>query len=182
MRYRRSHVAGATYFFALVTERRRPLFDEPACVAHLLTAIEKVRSRHPFSVDAYVILPDHLHALWTLPEGGAKFSTRWRLIKEASTRAYLKAHAAPERNESRRNKGEQAIWQRRSWEHLVRDDDDFARHLDYIHLNPVHHGLTSAPREWPHSSFAAWVERGVYEAAWGSDALPQLPEWAKRHE
>ena len=148
----------------------------------LLDAIETIRTRHPFEVDAYVVLPDHLHALWTLPEGDAKFSTRWRLIKEAFTRAYIKTHVAPERSRSRFSKGEQAIWQRRFWEHAIRDDGDFVRHVEYIHLNPVHHGLTTAPRDWLHSSFSSWVESGAYDNDWGSDAVPQLPDWAKRHE
>jgi REP-associated tyrosine transposase len=182
MYYRRAILTGGTYFFTLVTEQRRPLFRERAVVKMFLDAVESVRSRHPFEVDAYVVLPDHLHTLWTLPEADAKFSTRWRLIKEAFTRTYLKTHAAPERNESRRGKGEQAIWQRRFWEHVVRNDEDFAAHLNYIHLNPVHHGLAAAPRDWPHSSFLAWVEREAYDITWGSDALPELPEWAKRHE
>jgi putative transposase len=182
MRYRRVSITGATYFFTLVTERRRQLFREPEAVALFLEAVEKVRTRHSFALDAFVVLPDHLHALWTMPEGDANFSTRWRLIKEAFTRAYMKTHQAPGRNESRRLKGEQAIWQRRFWEHCVRDDADFARHLDYIHLNPVHHGLTTAPRDWPHSSFRIWVEREVYDETWGSDAAPELPEWAKLHE
>ncbi|HZN29727.1 MAG TPA: transposase [Xanthobacteraceae bacterium] len=182
MRYRRVHFAGATYFFTLVTERRRPLFREAATVALFLGALQRVRSRHPFEVDAYVVLPDHLHVLWTLPEGDANFSTRWRLVKEAFTRSYVKTHGAPGRSESRRSKGEQGIWQRRFWEHTVRDETDFARHLDYIHINPVHHGLATAPRDWPHSSFHEWVQRGVYDVTWGSDALPELPDWAKRHE
>jgi putative transposase len=75
-----------------------------------------------------------------------------------------------------------AIWQRRFWEHAIRDDGDFVRHVEYIHLNPVHHALTTAPRDWPHSSFSSWVERGAYDADWGSDAAPQLPDWAQRHE
>ena len=182
MRYRRANLTGGTYFFTLVTEGRRPVFRERETVTQLLQAVETVRSRHPFEMDAYVVLPDHLHALWTLPEGDAKFSTRWRLIKEAFTRAYLKTNAPPERNASRLAKGEQAVWQRRFWEHTIRDDADFAAHLNYIHLNPVHHGLASAPRDWPHSSFLAWVAREAYDVTWGSDALSELPEWAKRHE
>jgi REP-associated tyrosine transposase len=108
MRYRRVNAAGATFFFTLVTERRRPLFREPEAVSLLLGAVEKVRSRHPFEIDAYVVLPDHLHTLWTLPDGDANFSTRWRLIKETFTRAYIKTHEIPHRSESRRSKGEQA--------------------------------------------------------------------------
>jgi putative transposase len=131
MRYRRVIAPGATFFFTLVTEQRRPLLREPEAVALLLAAVDKVRSRHPFEVDAYVILPDHLHAIWTLPEGDANFSTRWRLIKEAFTRAYIKAHGMLDRSESRLAKGEQAVWQRRFWEHAIRDETDFARHVDY---------------------------------------------------
>jgi len=107
MRYRRVNAAGATFFFTLVTERRRPLFQEPEAVSLFLWAVEKVRSRHPFEIDAYVVLPNHLHTLWTLPNGDANFSTRWRLIKESFTRTYIKTHEIPHRSESRRSKGEQ---------------------------------------------------------------------------
>jgi putative transposase len=182
VRYRRAQVSGGTFFFTLVTEQRRLLFNEPDAVTLFMKAAERVCTRHPFQLDAYVILPDHLHVIWTQPDGDSDFSTRWRLIKEAFTRAYLKAHEAPYRNESRRFKGEQGIWQRRFWEHAIRDEIDFARHIDYVHINPVHHGLVSAARDWPHSSFLAWVERGVYDPQWGSDALPELPQWAKRYE
>jgi putative transposase len=177
MRYRRVNIPGACYFFTLVTEHRRPLLREPRAVALFLGAVEKVRSRHPFQVNAYVLLPDHLHALWTLPEGDANFSTRWRLIKEGFTRGYLKTHEHPQRSESRRAKGEQGIWQRRFWEHAIRDDADFAAHLDYIHINPVKHGLVTAARDWPYSTFPDWVACGGYDEWWGSDEMPPLPEW-----
>ena len=146
-------------------------------MALFLAAVDKVRSRHPFEIDAYVVLPDHLHALWTLPDGDASFSTRWRLIKEAFTRAYIKTHEVPHPSASRRFKGEQSIWQRRFWEHAIRDDADFAAHLDYIHINPVRHGLVTAARDWPYSTFADWVARGNYDAWWGSEDMPPLPEW-----
>jgi putative transposase len=177
MRYRRADVAGGSYFFTLVTENRRPLFEEPAAVALFLGAVEKVRAPHPFEVDAYVVLPDHLHALWTLPVGDANFSTRWRLIKEGFTRGYLKTHEHPQRSESRRAKGEQGIWRRRFWEHAIRDEADFAAHLDYIHINPVKHVLVTAARDWPYSTFQDWVARGGYDEWWGSDELPPLPDW-----
>jgi len=182
MRYRRAKVSGGTFFLTLVTEHRRPLLREAPAVALLLHAVEKVGARHPFELDAYVVLPDHLHAIWTLPEGDFNFSTRWRLIKEAFTRAYIKAYGTPFQSESRRAKGEQGIWQRRFWEHAIPDENDFAKHLDYIHINPVHHGLAAAARDWPHSSFLAWVEKWAYEPLWGSDVLPGLPDWAKLHE
>jgi putative transposase len=137
MRYRRARVSGGTFFFTLVTENRRPLFRDSPAVSLLMECIGKIRGRYPFQLDAYVVLPDHLHALWTLPNGDTNFSTRWRLIKEAFTRA----------------KGEQGVWQRRFWEHAIRDERDFERHLDYIHINPVHHGLSTTARDWPYSSF-----------------------------
>src|SRR5437868_5039584 len=176
MRYRRVNAAGATFFFTLVTEQRRPLFREPEAVGLLLAAVDKVRSHHPFEIDAYVILPDHLHALWELPERDASFSTRWRLIKEAFTRAYIKAGHVPPRSESRRAKGEQGVWQRRFWEHAIRDDADFNAHLDYIHFNPVKHGLVTDAAGWLHSSFGQWVARGCYDPSWGTSA-PSLPNW-----
>jgi putative transposase len=176
MRYRRVTISGATYFFTLVTERRRPLFRDAGAVRLFLDAVDTIRSRHPFEVDAYVVLPDHLQTIWTLPDGSANFSTRWRLIKEAFTRAYLKSHEAPVRSGSRRSKGEQGIWQRRFWEHVIRDDADFAVHLDYIHFNPVKHGLCRAASEWPHSTFRDWVERDVYHEDWGAHEVPSIPE------
>jgi putative transposase len=182
MRYRRARVSGGTFFFTLVTENRCPLFRDAQTVALLMECIDKVRGRHPFQLDAYVVLPDHLHALWTLLDGDTNFSTRWRLIKEAFTRAYIKSYGAPSRNESRRAKGEQSVWQRRFWEHAIRDEHDFGRHLDYVHINPVHHGLSTAARDWPHSSFLQWVQRGAYDPLWGSDVETELPQWAKRHE
>ena len=181
-RYKRIRLEGASYFFTLVTYERRRLFESEESVSLLAAAISKVRERHPFELEALVVLPDHLHALWQLPPGDADYSTRWRLIKEGFTKAWVKRYGPTEVNISRRAKGEQALWQRRFWEHLVRDDDDFAAYLDYIHLNPVHHELVSDPRDWPHSSLAVWMARGVYEPGWGSDAKPELPEWAREFE
>ena len=182
MRYRRIRIEGETYFFTLVTEGRRKILTNTSSVALLDEAIEKIRSRHPFELIAQVVLPDHLHAMWSLPEGDANFSMRWRLIKETFTRNYVKRHGAPEVSAERRARGEHAIWQHRFWEHVIRDDRDFYTHLDYIHLNPVHHGLVAAAADWPHSTFRDWVAREVYEPAWGSDQAPELPAWAKRHE
>ena len=182
MRYRRVLLGGATYFFTVVTHERYPLFSDPKAVQLLTDAISKVRDRHPFDIEAQIVLPDHLHALWTLPEGDAKYATRWRLIKEAFTRAFCQSKILPGRTETARARGEQPVWQRRFWEHLIRDERDFTAHLDYIHLNPVQHGFVSAPGDWPHSTFSQWVERGVYVPTWGSGEMPELPEWAKRHE
>jgi REP-associated tyrosine transposase len=177
MRYRRARVPGGTYFFTLVTGQRRALFNAPRSVRALEEAIADVRSHRPFEVEAQVILPDHLHAMWALPEGDADYSTRWRLIKSHFTRAYVRTVTPAPVGTSRRTKREQSVWQRRFWEHLIRDERDFAAHLDYIHYNPVRHGLAAAPRDWPHSTFAKWVARGAYEADWGSGEMPTIPDW-----
>jgi putative transposase len=183
MRYRRVRIEGATYFFTVVTHQRRPIFRDPLSVALLDEVIGKIRTWHPFEIDAQVVLPDHLHALWTLPEGDADYSRRWRLIKEAFTRAHVKRQRLRSGwDETSAHQNDQAVWQRRFWEHLIRDERDFATHLDYIHLNPVQHGLTQAPGDWPHSTFSRWVARGTYEPNWGSDSPSELPAWAKRHE
>jgi putative transposase len=140
-----------------------------------------VEAARPFILEAEVILPDHVHLLCSLPEGDADYPTRVRLIKGAFTRLFL-AHrrCGGVRSASRIAKGEQALWQRRFWEHTIRDEHDFQAHLDYIHINPVKHGLVAAPRDWPHSTFLAWVARGVYEPWWGAGEMPPLPEWAGR--
>ncbi len=182
MRYRRAKIAGATYFFTVVTEGRRPIFKDTSAVAIFESGLKQIKNRHPFDVDAYVILPDHMHMLWTLPDGDTNFSTRWRLIKEAFTKSHMRNESPLPQNASRRAKGEQPIWQRRFWEHVIRDEADFAAHVDYIHYNPVRHGLVSAACDWQHSSFEDWVERGVYEPNWGSDDMPALPAWAARVE
>ena len=182
MRYRRVLIEGASYFFTVVTHDRQPLFRDPQSVQLLSDSIAKTRERHPFEIEAQVILPDHLHAIWALPDGDTSYATRWRLIKESFTRSYCKRYGLPERSEIARARGEQPVWQRRFWEHSIRDERDFAAHVDYIHYNPVRHGLVAAPRDWPNSTFANWVERGVYDRTWGSGEMPELPEWAKRAE
>ena len=171
MRYRRSAVPGARYFFTLVTHQRARLFEDAANIDKWRLAVEKVRQRRAFCVEAEVVLPDHIHIVWTLPEGDADFPTRIRLVKTAFTKM-LTAGRSDDGVSVRRD-----VWQSRYWEHLVRDERDFKAHVDYIHLNPVKHGLVESPGDWPHSTFGAWVERGAYDAWWGSDAMPPLPEW-----
>jgi putative transposase len=181
MRYRRIRVDGGTYFFTVVTDRRRPIFGSQETVALLDVAINRIKVRWPFELDAIVILPDHLHAIWTMPEGESNYSTRWRLIKESFTRSWLAKNGPIGRSPSRAAKGEQSVWQRRFWEHTIRDEDDFIKHLDYIHANPVQHGLTAAPADWPYSSFRDWVARGAYTPDWMP--IGQLvPDWASKYE
>jgi putative transposase len=128
MRYRRVSVPGASYFFTVVTHERRHIFAEAQAVRLLYAAIGRVREKRPFAIEAQVILPDHLHAIWTLPDDDCDYPTRWRQIKEAFTRGYASSRPLPARDEAQRARGEQTVWQRRYWEHLIRNDDDFSAH------------------------------------------------------
>ena len=156
-RYRRNFVSGASFFFTVnLDDRRSGLLTDR--IEPLRAAFRTVRARHPFTIDASVVLPDHLHAIWTLPPGDADFATRWRLIKTAFSRGVAPGER---RSPSREAKGERGIWQRRYWEHTLRDERDFERHCDYIHFNPVKHVHAGAAREWPDSSFHRFVYLGA---------------------
>ena len=173
MQYRRAKAAGSSYFFTLVTHDRRPILCEPENIDLLRDSFRRVKQQHPFAIDAIVILPNHLHCIWTLPTKDADFSTRWRLIKSWFSRRCQNKFQG-KISASRHSKGEKAVWQRRFWEHLIRDERDFDRHVDYIHYNPVHHGLVSKIKDWQYSSFHRYVQRGVYELDWGSEEIPQF--------
>lgn len=158
-----------------LADRRSRLLTEH--VAALREAFRKTRERRPFTVDAIVVLPDHLHALWTLPPDDDDFATRWQTIKTHFTQA-LHARGLPV---PRHRNGDPAIWQRRYWEHVIRDDGDRQRHLDYIHFNPVRHGHVRRVVDWPYSSFHRWVRQGVLTADWGGG--PNEPgEFGERTE
>ena len=168
--YRRSNIAGASYFFTVnLADRSSALLIEH--IGLLRTAFEYTRTRHPFKTDAIVILPDHLHAIWTLPADDRDFALRWRLIKTVFSRGL--AHDE-QRSASREGKGERGIWQRRYWEHLIRDEEDFARHVDYIHINPVKHGWAKQVAEWPHSSFHRYVRAGILPVDWADSAIAEM--------
>ena len=172
-RYRRSNAAGATFFFTLVTHRRQSILcDEPVRRA-LREAVSRERARRPFNIDAWVLLPDHLHCIWSLPPGDADFGFRWGWIKRLVTRAVAAEYERAEwRNPSRITRRESTIWQRRFWEHQIRDDADYATHMDYVHINPVKHGLVCAVAEWPHSTFHRLARAGVYPVDWaGGDGM-----------
>jgi len=164
-RYIRAIVPGGTFFFTVtLLERRRSLVIEH--IDALRTAFATARIRLPFSIDAMVVLPDHLHCLWTLPEGDADFSRRWRAIKSAFSRAIPAGeHLSPRRLA----KGERGVWQRRFWEHVIRDERDFERHADYIHFNPVKHGhvrrvVTTAGFAALLPPYAGWALRKYAES------------------
>ena len=160
--YRRNFVLGGSFFFTVnLADRRSRLLA--ARVDLLREAFRYVRLRHRFSLDAIVVLPDYLHAIWTLPPGDADCAMRWRLIKAFFSRGI---EAGEQISASRERKGERGIWQRRYWEHTLRDERDFERRCDYIHFNPVKHGHVRAAAEWPHSSFHRFVKLGIYSADW----------------
>ena len=148
-RYRRLYIPGGTYFFTvnLADRGRSVLVDE---IGLLRAVYASVHQEHPIKCDAMVILPDHIHAVWTLPEGDGDFSVRWKKIKGRFSR-HCDAVGAPSQSQMRR--GEKGIWQRRFWEHAIRDADDYQAHMDYCYWNPVKHGLVKAPQDWPYSSF-----------------------------
>ncbi|MDE2068966.1 MAG: transposase [Bradyrhizobium sp.] len=174
--YRRNFVAGGSFFFTVnLAERRLRLLTE--YIDELRAALEETRRGHPFTIEAMVVLPDHLHALWTMPEGDADFATRWRLIKSGFSR---RLPGGERISDSRAGKGERGIWQRRYWEHTIRDEIDFARHVDYIHINPIKHGLVTRVADGPHSSFHRMVERGIYPEDWAGDVSDDGQSFGER--
>jgi len=164
--YRRSPVAGGTYFFTVTSYRRRSILTTDMLRHALRDAVRQTRLRYHFDIDAWVLLPDHLHCIWTLPPGDADFSLRWAMIKRLVTQACGDQFALADLSESRRKRNESAIWQRRFWEHQIRDDEDFARHVDYIHWNPVKHGLVAQVADWPYSTFHRYVAQAKLPADW----------------
>jgi putative transposase len=168
-RFRRQFIAGGTYFFTVVTYRRRPILCRPLARTLLRDAIGACRGLWPFEMPAAVLLPDHLHAIWSLPAADDAYSRRWGWIKQKFTAAWLAAGGEQRRvTTAQRQQRRSGVWQPRIWEHTIRDEQDFERHVDYIHYNPVKHGLAGAPRDWAFSSFHRWVKRGVYAAEWGA--------------
>ncbi|MGH8541832.1 MAG: REP-associated tyrosine transposase [Stenotrophobium sp.] len=163
--YTRARISGAVYFFTVNLAQRSGNDLLIRNIDALRLVFSQTRKDHPFSTEAMVVLPDHLHCLWRLPPDDVDFSNRWRLIKARFSRRI----AGGERiSASRQRKGERGIWQRRYWEHVIRDERDYAAHLDYIHFNPVKHGYVQQPQDWPHSSFRRHVACGIYPANWAA--------------
>jgi putative transposase len=146
--YRRAFNSGGCWFFTVnLLDRRRRLLVEHIDKLH--AAVAETQARFPFNIDAMVIRPDHLHAVWTLPDGDADFSVRWSRIKARFSRGIPEGEPL---TASRRKRGERGIWQRRYWEHAIRDERDFGHHVDYCWFNPVKHGLVSRVEDWPYST------------------------------
>jgi putative transposase len=174
--YRRAFVPGGTFFFTLVTEGRAPVLTTALAGDCLRAAFRETLARWPFDVRGIVLLPDHLHTIWTLPDDETDFSIRWGFLKKQFTRAWLAA-GGTERSTSasRARNRRRGVWQRRFWEHTIRDEADLVHHCDYIHYNPVKHGLVACPHAWPHSSFQRFVREKCYEADWQCVCRGQTP-------
>jgi putative transposase len=165
-RYRRLKIEGGAFFFTLaLADRNSDLLVRH--IERLRRAYAEVEKRRPFETVAICILPDHIHALWQLPEDDTDYAARWSLLKSSFSRGLP---AAKIRSVSKITKREKGIWQRRCWEHAIRDDTDFERHVNYIHYNPVKHGLVTRVADWPFSSFHRYVAQGILPADWAGDA------------
>jgi putative transposase len=176
MKYRRANITGGTYFFTVnLADRDRALLTEHANT--LRQVMREVQRSHPFHVDAIVILPEHLHTLWTLPSEDCDYPTRWMLIKGGFSRRMA---LGEKRSASRLRKGERGIWQRRYWEHVIRDEGDYERHISYIHYNPVKHGHVARAADWPHSSIHRYIARGAIDPAWGIGAVEDEGDFGER--
>lgn len=162
---------GKIYFFTVVTHMRQPILCTDYSIKALEETISQVRQKRPFEIKAWVVLPEHMHTIWELPDDDTDYSVRWALIKKEFTKKTKGRFKTPEPSRSRMARNEATVWQRRFWEHKIRDDSDFRNHMDYIHYNPVKHGLVSAPGDWKHSSFKRYVDEGLYHADWGAETI-----------
>jgi len=176
MRYRRSDVTGGTFFFTVNLADRSSglLTDQIDLLSH---SVRKVKQAHPFGIVAMVVLPDHLHAVWKLPAGDRDYPLRWSLIKAGFSRGLEKTENI---SDARRRKRERGIWQRRYWEHQLRTDTDLARHVDYVHINPVKHGYVNVPVDWPYTSLHRYIRQERLSSDWGASRDVNLSECGER--
>ncbi len=168
--YRRAK-NGLTYFFTVVTYNRRKILCLDKSREIFKEIILEVKQKYPFTIDALVLLPDHIHAIWTLSDKDNNYSLRWGLIKKEFTKRIKDFLPQKDLTKSRIEKREGTIWQRRFWEHQIQDQDDFNKHCDYIHYNPVKHNLVKEPRLWSYSSFHRFVKDGYYEENFGNNII-----------
>jgi putative transposase len=176
MRYRRANTEGGTYFFTVnLADRQSNLLVRH--IEDLRAVTQTVKQAHSFTIVAMVVLPEHLHTIWRLPPGDANYPLRWSQIKAGFSRRIPNGERI---RPSRQTKRERGIWQRRYWEHQIRDEDDLARHVDYIHYNPVKHGLVHRPADWPHSTLHGYIERGMLTTDWGVSADDEVIDYGER--
>jgi putative transposase len=157
---------GNGYFFTVAAYRRRPILCNPDIRTALRETIIQTRQHHPFIINAWVLLPDHLHTIWTLPENDTDYSIRWALIKRKVSQRCDRQYTPAAKTASHTNKREASIWQRRFWEHSICDEADFSTHMDDIHFNPLKHGLVTRVSDWPYSSFHRCQNQGIYPHDW----------------
>jgi len=171
--YRRDNTPGATWFFTVVTWKRQRLLEQLPIRQALRRAITLTRHNYPFAIDACVLLPDHLHCIWTLPTGDADYSIRWSMIKRLTSQRVRRFLAGdPHMTRSQCSRRELALWQRRYWEHRIRNVKEFRQYVDYIHWNPVKHGMVKHVADWPWSTFHRFVQQGCYPFDWGERYRP----------
>jgi putative transposase len=182
-KYRRKHNCGGYYFFTVVTFKRQPILTTELGRQCLRQVWKTVADRHPFETFAICLMPNHIHCIWKMPEGDHDFSTRWRLIKTGFSRLWVSLGGRQGiRNGSRIQKSELAIWQRRFWEHRIRDDDDLKRHLDYIHYNPMKHKFVEKAADWPWSSYWRYAQKGKYDIDTAKENLDWMDNLSKLAE
>jgi len=174
--YKRLKSCGSTYFFTVVTHQRRPIFYIPECIEHLRSSIIETRRSYPFLIEAWVLLPEHMHCIWTLPDAEFDYSRRWGLIKQGFTKRTRGLLPDQTNSLSRIKHREASVWQRRFWEHQIRDEKDFNNHFDYIHFNPVKHGHVKRVQDWPFSTFHRSVKEGIYPVDWAGGGLDDLKQ------
>jgi len=168
--YRRMYEPGGLFFFTIVTHHRRKLFLNEKARSYLHYSIRQVQMKYPFEIIAVVLLPEHLHCIWKLPDGDENFSTRWACIKKEFSKIWIASGGNETAiSEARRKHRESGIWQRRFWEHRIKNEEDFINHINYIHYNPVKHGLVWCPHQWKHSSFHRWAKAEYYKSNWLCD-------------
>jgi len=177
--YLRYRIPGGCYFFTVnLLERNNTLLVDH--IDLLRESVQECKQKRPFHIDAWVVLPEHMHCIWTLPEGDVDFSTRWKIIKTHFSKGLPKVER---RSIVRMKRGERGIWQRRFWEHAIRDDRDYENHMDYLHFNPVKHGWADNVIDWPYSSFHHCVKKGMYPVNWVSDNNDlEVGEWSADSE
>jgi putative transposase len=169
--YRRAWHPGGTYFFTVNLLQRKGNDLLTRHIELLRAVVKSVRQRHPFRIHGWVVLPEHLHCVIELPPGDADFDTRWRLIKMGFSKALPRTERI---SAVRTRRGERGIWQRRYWEHLIRGESDYRAHMDYVHINPVKHGLVGRVADWPYSTFHRLVAEGLYPLSWAGGKEGEL--------
>ena len=166
--YRRHYHKGGSYFFTVVTHQRQKILLNEDMRSALRSSIQEVQQTLSFKVDAWVLLPDHLHCIWTLPEGDDNYSLRWLRIKQGVSKRCNHYFDPKKQSASRKSRHESTIWQRRFWEHHIRHVQDFERCMNYVHINPLQHGYVKQVCDYPYSTFHRYVKMGVYDKDWGS--------------